>query len=1150
MKFISQLLRADSEYRSVLQNYSYPRAPVILSGLCEGMTAALLGTLVEDTNRKLLLIVPDEEEARAFREELSGFKFNTDLFPARDFIFGDTEAASRDFEHERLSVLQKALTECEIIVTTAEAACQTTIPRELLAGAVLTLERGKEYDLHRLSAQISELGYERAELVEGRGQFSVRGDIIDIFPSTSDTPYRIEFFGDEVDSINFLDIMTQRRYGLENRVVIPPATELYLSADTKAALIKKLSALKNSAAAVEAIENRGVSAPDLYLDLIYQKPATLFDYTDGFIIAAVDTARLKDRLDSAAWRLDENIKSICEKSEIGVRGYPLLRWNEFAEKIKQSRGSIIIDSFARGEGDFGASHIYSFISKKTLGFADSFEMLYDDLIQYRDTGYTTVLLCGSSLSAATLHDRLRGEGIECLSATPADELETGKIYVMPSSSGGESVTLKSGFELPRSKFVLLTDASVVSAKTSRRRYGKKTSNKEKILSYTDLKTGDYIVHINHGIGIYGGIKSISSDGVQKDYMVINYAEGDVLYVPCSNLDSVSKYIGKDSDKQIKIHRMDSSDWKKAKVRAKAAASDIARELMELYAKRRAAKGYAFSPDTEWQREFEDAFEYAETDGQLTAAEDIKRDMESDVPMDRLLCGDVGFGKTEVAMRGIFKCVMDNKQAAILVPTTILAWQHYQTMLSRFRGFPIRIAMLSRFTSPKEAKRVIQGLKDGTVDIVVGTHKLLNKNIVFRDLGFIVIDEEQRFGVSHKEKLKEMSVGVDVLTLTATPIPRTLNMALSGIRDMSILEEAPGDRFPVQTYVLEHDENVVFDAVRRELKRGGQCFYLLNNIELLESRAAAVLKACPTASVATAHGRLGRDELADIWRDMAEGNIDVLVCTTIIETGIDVPNANTIIIENADRYGLSQLHQIRGRVGRSSRKAYAYLTFRKNLMLSEIAEKRLSAIKEYTEFGSGFKIAMRDLELRGAGDLLGASQHGHMDVVGYDLYIKLLDEAIREAKGETVEELPETSVDITADAYIPQKYIATEESRINIYRKIAAVENSDDMMELTDELIDRYGDVPKPVMNLMKISILRRMAADCGIKKAVQREDTIYLYTDLAKKQFADALCLFHRDISFVSGSSPYIRIKVGCGKSLEVLEQLLKDYKQIINSKV
>ena len=781
-----------------------------------------------------------------------------------------------------------------------------------------------------------------------------------------------------------------------------------------------------------------------------------------------------------------------------------------------------------------------------MSYADNYELLREDLRAYLAGGFSTALLCETAASAQNLHGLLTADGI------PAEQYGGGAAM-----RAGAALIIHGfdfpGYELPVAKVAALSlypNQSAYSRVRVARRAAKavKRSKQERILSYADLEPSDYVVHVNHGIGQYLGMESVTVDGFTRDYLKIKYAGTDMLYLPCGQLESISKYIGSRADDgTLKLSKMGGGEWVKAKTRVKAAAKEMARELIKLYAERQRRSGFAYYPDDDMQRQFEAEFEYEETEGQLVAVEEIKRDMEVPHPMDRLLCGDVGFGKTEVALRAAFKAVESQKQVAILVPTTILALQHYQTLLSRLRGFPVKSDMVSRFRSPKQQAETLRRLRRGEVDIIVGTHRLVSKDVEFRDLGLVIVDEEQRFGVAHKEKLKQLSAGVDVLTLTATPIPRTLNMAMSGIRDMSILEEAPGDRMPVQTYVLEYDDIIIGEAIRRELRRGGQVFYLHNRVESINTVAMTLSKFAPEAKIAVAHGQMDKEQLSDIWRAMISGEVDILVSTTIIESGVDIPNANTLIIEDADRLGLAQLHQIRGRVGRSSRRAYAYFTYRRGSVLSEIATKRLSAIRDYTEFGSGFKIALRDLEIRGAGNLLGAEQHGHIEAVGYDLYMRLLNEAILEEKGETVAHGPEHAVEIGCDAYIPESYIRSSTQRIDAYKKISLILGEDDMTDVADELVDRYGDPPEPVANLLNIALIRALGSECGVSKTEQRGSTVFIYPAKLDAAVWATLAGEYRGRLLLSlGSKPYISVKIKRDeKLLNFIRDLFKKYIQI-----
>ncbi len=1163
MKVILDALRQDSEYKKISASLG-TKGVYLVSGVPYALNSTLLASLFLETGKRMVAIFPDERDANGVCRELSTFGVRALFLPARDTFFGKVDARGHDFDYIRLSVLsQVALGEWDILFTTAEAFCQTTIPHHILQNPRLTLTPGKEVEMETLCRDLVDMGYKKCEIVDGKGQFSKRGGILDVFPSHLDFPLRIEFFGDEIDTVSAFDLITQRRVDILKKVNILPAFEIFADGEGRERLKNTFTTLlarekreevrEALQRQIEAVDNTVDIDYELFADIIFDRVETLADYVEDAVLCLFESGKLRERLDASTTLLKEAIEGLYDSrpelwatsAYIGQRGYDYLK-----EKVMGTT-AMVFNSFVTGE-DYKYRDLFKMNARKTVSMAQNADLFFDDVEDFTRRGYDVVLLSANSISAMNLHEALTSRNISSCISKPERDLVKGSVNIISVMEKEETVvTLRDGFELMGAGFVLLCDQTGTqeSKRSTRHRTSKYSSSKDRILSYNELEIGDYVVHINHGIGIYQGIKSMIVDNVQKDYLIIKYAAEDVLYLPCNNLDSISKYIG-GSAENIKLNRLGSSEWKKAKSRAKAAAGDVARELIKLYAARRATKGHAFSPDTPWQAEFEGAFEYNETDGQLRALEEIKRDMESEVPMDRLLCGDVGFGKTEVAIRGLFKCVMDSMQAAVLAPTTVLAWQHYNTILSRFRGFPVNVALLSRFSTKSQISAALRGIKDGSVDIVVGTHRLLQKDVEFKRLGFFVVDEEQRFGVTHKEKLKELSKGVDVLTLTATPIPRTLNMALSGIRDMSLLEEAPSDRYPVQTYVMEFDEATVYEAIRREVRRGGQVFYLINNTELLEGRAARIMNNVEGVTVATAHGHLDRDELSEIWRDMYDGKIDVLVCTTIIETGVDVPNANTLIIEDADRYGLSQLHQIRGRVGRSSRKAWAYLTYRRNKVLTEIAEKRLTAIKEYTEFGSGFKIAMRDLEIRGAGNLLGAEQHGHMDSVGYDLYIRMLDEAMKTLKGEeteTVESDVETVVDISVDAFIPQKYISLEKVRIDIYKKIAELENEDDTFDLTDELIDRFGEPPQSVLNLIAISRLRHELSKLGVVKVVQNDKSLYIYTDVKYITPCQAMCILWRDkLTFTSSAKPYFIMKTDKKNVMEDLELFAGEFAEVL----
>ena len=987
------------------------------------------------------------------------------------------------------------------------------------------------------------LGYRRYDQVDGKGQFSIRGGILDFFMPDSEYPVRAQFWGDEITDLNYFDIETQRSIEDTDNITLTPSTEIIIEDKDELAdkINKKAMLLKNDnqqkakeillSEAQRIRDGLSITSIDKFIGLIYKKPATLFDYLDkDEIIFVSEYKNVKERARAFDFQYKETLSDYFNDGTL-CRGFETyyLDFNSSIELIRQ-HPSVFTDTFAGGSYDFPLSELVS-VNAKQLGLWNgSIKYIQDDLDDYTRNEFTTVILAGTPKGAENLADNLRKQNYPAQLITDADKLSAKGLYVMPGA-------LSSGFEFPNEKFALISQGLYNNYKP-KRKIRKKNNNGQEIYSLSELNRGDYVVHSTHGIGIFGGIQKMNLHGVIKDYIRIEYAKGDVLYVPVTQLDLVAKYIGPKEDTRVKINRLGSTEWQKTKSRVKASVKDIAKELIALYAERMKAEGYAFTSDSEWQRDFELKFEYEETEDQLKCCEDIKHDMCRIQPMDRLLCGDVGFGKTEVALRAAFRCVSDSKQCALLCPTTILAWQHYQTVLKRFEGYPVKIELLSRFRTPKQQKEIINRLARGDIDFIIGTHRLVQNDVVFRDLGLAIIDEEQRFGVKQKERFKELRKNIDILTLSATPIPRTLNMAMSGIRDMSVIEEAPRDRHPVQTYVLEYDHAVINEAIRKELRRGGQVFYLYNKTDTIEAKAAAIREAVPEANIAVAHGKMDEKQLSAIWRDMLEQEVNVLVCTTIIETGVDLPNANTLIIENADRMGLSQLHQIRGRVGRSSRKAYAYFTFPPYKTLSDISTKRLNAIREFTEFGSGFKIAMRDLELRGAGNILGAQQHGHMENVGYDMYLKLLSEAVSEEKGEENANADiECLIDVNIEAHIPEKYIYNTSQRLEIYRRIADIRNRADCEDVRDELKDRFGEIPKAVEGLIEIAFIRNIANSLGIYEIKQNDTSILLYIKNIRSEVVPNLMGKLKGQALLNaGNKPYISVRYP--KNMDIIEVL------------
>ncbi len=1181
---ISESILLENEFGDFLKNVSARRheaaRPILVNGLSEGARAIFYAAAIRKirplTGIPALLLVPDEKEGLKLRNALSELGLKVLNYPLRDFIFHNI-TASREYEHERLRALSALVVDaadsgeepCDVIIATPDAAMQYTMPVEILRENLFRIDLTHPCDLEGLIGRLEAGGYKRCDMVDGIGQYSVRGGIVDIFPPLCENPIRIELFDDEVDQIGSFDIMTQRRIENIECAAIMPAREIVCTGEGRDAIKKaaksQLAKAKDErvrgelAAEIEAIDGElELGFLDKYISLLYEKRTTLADYFSEAaalaggeirtpLVFLQETNACNDRMKAFGFHIQSETESLLEKGELAARYADFARGEDVFEVFLDKSGAVFCDTFTSGHSGRRLSGMYNFRTRHTVSYADNMELLCEDLAGYVSGKFRTVVLCENEIAARNVISELNERGLQAVRQSRE------KPYGILTLPEGVVLVLSgfnlSGFELTGSRFALLSlyqnpNAYSRTILSGSRKGHKAHSSQEKILSYNDLTVGDFVVHAAHGIGQYLGIEQLTVVGVTKDYIKIKYAGSDLLYLPTDQLDMVSKYIGAHTEGgAVKLSKMGGTEWVKTKSKAKAAAKNMAKELIKLYAERQRREGFAFHPDEDFQREFEAAFEYEETDGQLQSIGEIKRDMESRVPMDRLLCGDVGFGKTEVAMRAAFKAVMSGKQVAILVPTTILAFQHYQTLLSRMRGFPVKVDMLSRFRTPSQQQETIRGLRRGDVDIIVGTHRLVSKDVVFKDLGLVIVDEEQRFGVAQKERLKQIAGNVDVLTLTATPIPRTLNMAMSGIRDMSVLDEAPGDRFPVQTFVMEYDDLIITEAIKKELRRGGQVFFLHNSVEDIDAVALRLARALPDARIATGHGQMDKDQLSEIWRGMVMGEIDILVSTTIIESGVDVPNANTLIIDHADRLGLSQLHQIRGRVGRSSRRAYAYFTYPPNLSLSEVATKRLSAMREYTEFGSGFKIALRDLEIRGAGNLLGAEQHGQLDSVGYDLYVKLLNEAVLEEKGEAAAPKFEAKIDVSLDAYLPQKYIKSDSQRMDIYKKIAHIENAEDLDDLADELMDRFGEIPRQADTLMYVSLARALCSAARIPKIEHKGQTISILPErFDPMRWAKAAADSNVTLTFQMAGRQCVNYKIKGSRPLYDICEVLKCY--------
>ena len=1142
----ASLFSSTAEFARLEEGLSSPGVTALF-GLPPAGRMALAVQLSRRLGRPLCVVTAGEAEASRAAADLQALGLSAAVFPARDLLLRPIEGAGREYEYRRLAVLGGLVGgRVDAVCVPAEGLLQFTVPKAEFCANTLTLKPGMEIPQKQLAARLFGAGYVRRDRVEGPGQFSVRGGILDLYPPDRDTPARLEFWGDEIDTIHAFDLLTQRRGDALEKVYLSPAREVLFgdAATTAQALRDWLGGFKGkkktSLAAAMAPELEQLDAGlvpenlDKYLPVRYPHPATLLDYFEDPLLILEAPGDIAEAQRATRFRRQEEQKGLLEAGVLapGLDGYYLdLDWLY----VQAGRCRTLVgDNFTRSLPDLKLKALVDVSCHALPSWNGEVPALLEDLEPLLKQGYCAAVLAGTQRAADGLAKDLAGRGLKA-TANPQVLPSPGTVWVLPGH-------LTSGVQFPFARLALITGRRQGTSGDKAKQKAKK--NKDALASLSDIQPGDYVVHQNHGIGVYKGIQRLEVQGVHKDYLTIQYDKGDSLFVPVTQLDLLSRYTAPGDEEKVKLSRLGSDVWVRTRTRVKKATEAIAQELVQLYARRRQARGFAFPEDNDWQRDFETRFDYDETDDQLTAAAEIKKDMEQPWPMDRLLCGDVGVGKTEVALRAAFKCVMGGKQCAILAPTTLLAWQHYNTALARMEPFQFRIGLLSRFRSAKQQKADLADLAKGSMDVIVGTHRLLSSDVHFKDLGLVIIDEEQRFGVKHKEKLKEAFVGVDMLTLSATPIPRTLNMAMSGIRDMSTIEEPPTERQPIETYVLEYDAGIVGEAIRKELARGGQVYYLHNRVESLDATAARVAAMAPGARVATAHGKMGEEALSKVWQQLLDGEIDVLVCTTLIETGVDVRNCNTLIIEDADRMGLAQLYQIRGRVGRSGRKAYAYFTFRRDKVLTDLAAKRLSAIREFTSFGSGFRIAMRDLQIRGAGNLLGQSQHGHMEAVGYDLYVKLLNQAVAAAKGEEI--APDKSdclIDISVDAYIPESFIPDAAGRIEAYKRIAAIQTPEDAGDVLDELIDRYGDVPDCVAGLVDVSLVRVTAARAKVYEIDQKGDTLLLYSDdLNPAKLQSVFEKLGKRINLSATAKPCLTVRVRPDeKPLDVLRMTLEE---------
>ena len=1096
-----------ASYKNLIKDIEEKKALISTYGIIDQNIGHISYAINQDLGKQVLILTHDERKAKRIYEDIKNFDTNlVEKFPNRDILFYKVDAISSERTNERLKVLSRLIEGDPIIVVAhIEGILNKLINPIIFKEKSIKIDLRTRIELEKLSTQLITCGYERESMVEGIGQFSIRGGIVDFFPPNSENPYRIEMFDDEIDSIRTFDIGTQRSLEMVESVFVPPVKEVLVLDDYRNSVIKNMErALKKATNKLEKSSKTRRNIEDKFMGYIEELKEKLYISNMDMIVPYIPDEYLSNILSyfkdnsivfiDEPRRIEERVKTIKEQYmlrysyvlEAGevLPGHEDINY-EYRDIEKNIRGKITITNSAllRNDPKLKPESLLRFTTKSMQSFHNDMDLLKEELEHYKYRGYKVIILSGTEERGRRLQSALMDLGLLC------SFVENGNRHIKSNQVFITSGSINGGFEYPDIKMAIISDGEIFgSSKESRK--GKRKPRGETV-SFSDLKIGDFVVHENHGIGQYEGIEQLDIQGIIKDYLTIRYKGNDKLYVPIDQMNLIQKYIGSDSIKP-KVNKLSSLEWARTKQKAKKAVEDMAKDLLELYAKRESQKGFSFSKDTVWQNQFEDLFPYEETDAQTKSIEEIKRDMEKEKPMDRLLCGDVGYGKTEVALRAAFKAIMDGKQVAFLVPTTILAQQHYNTIMERFGSFPIKAAMLSRFRTAKEQKDTIDGIRKGTIDIVVGTHRLLSKDVIFKDLGLLLVDEEQRFGVKHKESLKRLKENVDVLTLTATPIPRTLHMSLIGIRDMSIIDEPPEERYPVQTYVVEFNEQMIREAILKEIERGGQVYFVYNRVENIDKIAIHLKELVPEAKITVGHGQMSERELEKVMMDFISNEYDVLVCTTIIETGLDISNVNTIIIYDADKMGLSQLYQLKGRVGRTNKVAYAYFTYEKNKVLTEVAEKRLRAIKDFTEFGSGFKIAMRDLEIRGAGNLLGVEQHGHIEAIGYDLYVKFLNQTIKKMKGEIFEETIDTTIDLTVDGYIPSEYIEDEEHKIEIYKKIAAIIEEEDYSELLDELIDRFGDISKEVKNLMDISYIKNNASRYHIKSISQSRNIISL----------------------------------------------------------
>ena len=1174
MKTFIAPLRELKEFNDIRDNIRLKDLPVQVTGCIDSQKCHLIHGLSEGFKFKIIVTYNDLK-AKEIYEDYRLYDREVYLYPAKDIIFYSADIHGNAIVRDRLKIMRRIIEQKNTtIIMTLDGGMDRLLPLQILKDRVITVNADSIIRTQEFSASLIHLGYERQAQVESPGDFAVRGGIIDIFPLTEEAPYRIELWGDEIDSIRIFDVSSQRSIEQVDHLVIYPAAEIIPDKDCIQSGLQKIEeeekqyvkGLRDQFKTEEAARIRqiirefkenletfqGSIALESFINYFYDQTISFFDYfsQEDAIFFLDEPGRLAEKGEAVETEFREGMIGRIEKGYILPGQMDVIYGYKEAFAMLARKSSILISTMEAKNNYFSPKHKYAFTVSAAASYHKNFEILVKDLERWKKNKYRVILLSGSRTRAMRLSEDLREFNLSAFYSEDMDRvLMNGEIMVAYGN-------LRRGFEYPMIKLVIISESDIFG--TEKRKQQKKPSyDGNKIQSFTELTPGDYVVHENHGLGVYRGIEKIEVDKVTKDYIKIEYAGGGVLYILATGLDVIQKYSGAEGRKP-KLNKLNSVEWKNTKTKVKGAVKEIAKELVELYAQRQEKQGYQYGPDTVWQKEFEEAFPYEETYDQLLAIEATKKDMESSRIMDRLVCGDVGYGKTEIAIRAAFKAVSDGKQVVFLVPTTILAQQHYNTLVQRMMDFPVSVDVLSRFRTSAEQKKTLERLKKGNLDILVGTHRVLSADVKFKNLGLLIVDEEQRFGVTHKEKIKQLKKDIDVLTLTATPIPRTLHMSLVGIRDMSVLDEPPVDRLPIQTYVLEHNEEIIREAITRELARGGQVYYVFNRVNGIDEIANTVAKLVPEANVAFAHGQMHERTLEKIMYDFISGEIDVLISTTIIETGLDISNVNTIIIDDADRLGLSQLYQLRGRVGRSNRTAYAFLMYKRDKMLREIAEKRLHAIKEFTELGSGFKIAMRDLEIRGAGNLLGAEQSGHMEAVGYDLYCKMLNEAVKHTKGEVSdEEAFETTVDMDMDAYIPATYIRNEVQKLDIYKRIADIENEEELMDMQEELLDRFGDLPAAVNNLLNIALIKATCHSVYVNGLVHKANEVklqmYPRAKLSVEKIPELITKYQGSLKFLPQANPYFQYQLpknpkGKTDSITVFEnlkKLLEDFRQL-----